>query len=78
MSIKMNRALDKCRFRPEQQSVILSSLPETLVGRLTSGELTEVMQALNAHWHKACQWKEKEILDERCIYDPVAGKLIDF
>ena len=78
MSIKMNRALKKCGFRPVQEAEVLKSLPESLRERLTSGELAEVMQALNTHWHRACQWKEAEILGDRCIYDPATEKLIEF
>lgn len=77
MSIKINRSLRQCGFRPRQESEILDSVPQDLIRRLTSKELAGVMQALDAHWHKAQAAKEQEILGEGCIWSNQHGKLLD-
>lgn len=77
MSIKINRALKQCGFRPMQESEILSSVPQILMDRLTSKELASVMQALNTHWHKAQAAKEQAIISEGCIWSEQHGKLLD-
>ena len=77
MSIKINRALKQCGFRPRQESEILDSVPQDLMKRLTSKELASMMQALDAHWHKAQAAKDQEILGEGCIWSNQHGKLLD-
>lgn len=76
--IKLNRALRICGFRPMQEREILDSVPQELMDRLTGKELALVMQALDAHWHKAQMAKEQAIIDEGCIWSEQHGKLLDF
>lgn len=75
--IKLNRAFGICNFRPMQERDIVSSVPQELIDRLTSKELALVMQALNAHWHKAQMAKEQAIIDEGCIWSERHGKLLE-
>ena len=77
MSIKINRALKQCGFRPRQESETLDSVPQILIERLTGNELAIVMQTLDAHWHKAQAAKEQEIISEGCIWSNQHGKLLD-
>lgn len=75
--IKLNRALGICNFRPIQEDAILGSVPQELIDRLTGKELALVMQALDAHWHKAQAAKEQAIIDEGCIWSEQHDKLLD-
>ena len=75
--IKLNRALGICNFSPMQERDIINSVPQELMDRLTGKELALVMQALNAHWHKAQAAKEQAIIDEGCIWSEQHGKLLD-
>ena len=77
MSIKINRSLKQCGFRPRQESEILDSVPQELIDRLTGKEIAMMMQALDAHWHKAQAAKEQAILSEGCIWSNQHGKLFE-
>ena len=75
MSIKLQKACRRAKLAPMAEREILSSIPDSLTKRLTSAEIAAVMLSLNAHWHKACAWKEAEILGEGCIWDSTEQKL---
>ena len=75
--IKMLKALRKCNFRPRQEDAIISTLPRTLIERLTSSELAEVMKTLDAHWRNAQETKEREIVADGYIWSAKHGKLLD-
>lgn len=75
MSIKLVRACKLTRFLPSAEAEIVSSIPEELRTRLTGRELALVMEALNAHWHKARAFEHREILGEGCIWDSAAQQL---
>lgn len=68
-SIKLNRSLDICKFLPMQRRAILESVPTEIIANLRASDLALVMQALDAHWHKAVAFAEKQILAEGCIWD---------
>lgn len=69
MNIKTRRAIRMCNFLPMQQEKILGSMPAELLDQLTSKQIALVMEALNAHWHKACAWKEAKIIGDGFIWD---------
>lgn len=69
MNRRTIKALKICQFLPAAEREILDSLPEELTEQLTSKQLALVMKALNAHWHKACAWKESEIIGDGFIWD---------
>ena len=75
MNIKLARACRIARMLPMAQREILGSIPAELVASLTGKQLGAVMVVLNAHWHKACQWKERDILSEGAIWDGSAQQL---
>ncbi len=68
MNRRTIKALKTCQFLPAAEREILDSLPEELTEQLTSKQLALVMQALDKHWHKACAWKEKQI-----VADAISG-----
>lgn len=69
MNRETKKALKACQFLPAAEREILDSLPEELTEQLTSKQLALVMQALDKHWHKACAWKEKQIVADGYIWD---------
>lgn len=69
MNRRTIKALKTCQFLPAAEREILDSLPEELTEQLTSKQLALVMQALDKHWHKACAWKESEIIGDGFIWD---------
>ncbi len=77
MNIRTKRALALCGFLPTAEDEILDSLPPELLTELTSRQLAQVMRALNKHWHKACAYKEREIVGEGCVWSVRDGKMLD-
>ncbi len=68
MSIKIDKAIRLTRHLPRARREILASIPATLTARITSGELAQVMDALNEHWHKAIAHAEAEAVAEGVIW----------
>ena len=69
MNLKTRQALRICQFLPMQEREIMSSMPKELLEQLTSKQIALVMSALNEHWHKACRWKESQIIADGYIWD---------
>ncbi len=72
---KIKRACAMAAMLPRAEEEILASIPQELLDRLTSREIAVVMRSLNAHWHKACAWKEADVAAEGCVWDRARGKL---
>ena len=77
MTIKLERACRIARKLPMAEAEILSSISDSLAKRLTGRELAIVMNALDAHWHKAVAWRNREILGDGYIWDGKADQLRD-
>jgi hypothetical protein len=48
---------------------------ELVLCEITGKQLASVMRALNTHWHKACAWQTREVLNEGAIWDDGKQKL---
>ncbi len=72
MRFKLRKAFRATRTLPMAQREIISTIqgsaPE-LIERCTSSELAGIITALNAHWHKATTWKEREIVGDGYVWD---------
>ena len=77
MNIRTKRALSLCGFLPMAEREILNSMPTELLDQLTSKQIAKVMLALNKHWHKACAYKEREIVGDGYVWSERDGKLLD-
>jgi hypothetical protein len=75
MNIKLARACRIARMLPMAEREILATITDELITSLTGKQLGAVMIALNAHWHKAMTFKEREILGEGVIWDGNAQQL---
>ena len=75
MNIKLAKACRIARMLPMAEREILASIPPEMIKSLTGKQLAMVIVALNAHWHKACAWKEREIIGEGVIWDGSAQQL---
>ena len=61
MRIKIKRAIKKINLTQSQKEHILSNIPQSVVDRLTSKELAELMMAMHKHYHQGKRETEKEI-----------------
>ena len=61
MRIKIKRAIKKINLTPTQKEHILSNIPQSVIDRLTSKELAELMMAMHKHYHQGKRETEKEI-----------------
>ena len=78
MRPKLSKAFRAVRTLPMAQREILSTIQDSapeLIERCTSAELAGIITALNAHWHKATAWKEREVVGDGYVWDAGAGKL---
>jgi hypothetical protein len=73
----MKRAQNEANFMPAATREIESQIPDELKERLTAHELALVMRAMDAHWHRAIAFRNNEIINEGCIWDPEKKKLRD-
>lgn len=60
MRIKIKRAIKKINLTPAQKEHILSNIPQSVIDRLTSKELAELMMAMHKHYHQGKREAEKE------------------
>ena len=81
MSIKINKA-KKIVFNilPQAKKEIFDTIESYpyLKEKLTGKELSVLAMALNTHWKKACEWKEKDIIAQGCLWDESKQSLIEF
>lgn len=76
---KVSDALRFCNFLPSVSVEMRETIKNfPILGELDVCQLSNVIQALNSHWHRACEWKEGDILGEGCIWDKANKKLIEF
>lgn len=69
--IKLSRAwaLSNIPAMPMVRSAIADSISPMLIDNLTARELAEVINSLNAHWHKAVTHTDRAICDEGAVWD---------
>lgn len=67
--VKVRRAQRLAPCLPMAEREIWDSVPDALIKRLTGAELGLVVQALNAHWHKAVAHTERNICAEGYVWD---------
>lgn len=75
--IKINRAKKIAPKLPMATKEIWASIPDELIEQLTSKQLASMVNALDAHWHKATIHKENEIIAEGYVWSPKHQKLLD-
>mgnify|MGYP000916185961 CR=1 FL=1 len=61
MRIKLRKAIKSVNLTPSQKEHILSNIPQSVIDRLTSKELTELIVAMHKHYHEGKAEAEKEI-----------------
>lgn len=61
MRIKLRKAFKLVDLTPAQKEHIISNLPQSVIDRLTSKELAELMMAMHKHYHQGKAESEKEI-----------------
>lgn len=52
MRIKLRKASKAVNLTPSQREHILSNIPQSVIDRLTSKELAELMMAMHKHYHQ--------------------------
>ena len=61
MRTKIKKAIKEVRLTQSQKAHILSNIPQSVIDRLTSKELAELMMAMHKHYHQGKAEVEKEI-----------------
>ena len=61
MRIKLKRAIKAVNLTQTQKGHIINNIPQSVVDKLTSKELAELMMAMNTHYHEGKAESEKEI-----------------
>jgi len=75
--IKINRAAKLAPKLPMAAREIWKSIPESLTKSLSAKELAQVVNALDSHWHRSGAHKEKEIINEGCVWSDKRNALLD-
>lgn len=66
--IKEQRAHRACRLLPMAWESVWGRIPASAKAKLTSRELAELASALNAHWHEAMAFAEREAVGNGMLY----------
>jgi hypothetical protein len=61
MRIKLRKASKAVNLTPSQRAHIIGNIPQSVIDRLTSKELAELMMAMHKHYHQGKRETEKEI-----------------
>ena len=61
MRIKLRKAIKEVNLTQTQREHILSNIPQSVIDKLTSKELAELMMAMHTHYHQGKAESEKEI-----------------
>ena len=61
MRIKLRKAIKSVNLTPSQRAHIIGNIPQSVIDRLTSKELTELIMAMHRHYHEGKRETEKEI-----------------
>ena len=61
MRIKIRRAIKAVNLTQSQRGHIISNIPQSVIDKLTSKELSELMMAMHKHYHQGKAESEKEI-----------------
>lgn len=61
MRIKLKKAIKAVRLTQSQKEHIIGNIPKSVIDRLTSKELAELMMAMHKHYHQGKHEAEKEI-----------------
>ena len=61
MRIKLRKAIKKINLTPTQREHIIGNIPQSVIDKLTSKELAELMMAMHKHYHQGKAESEKEI-----------------
>lgn len=72
-SIKLNRSETLAGHLPAATREITASISPILREQLTSTQLAEVRRCLDAHWHKARAFEEREAITNGGVWDQQAG-----
>lgn len=61
MRIKLRKAIKSVNLTPAQKEHIIGNIPQSVIDKLTSKELAELMMAMHKHYHQGKRETEKEI-----------------
>ena len=61
MRIKLRKAIKSVNLTLTQREHIIRNIPQSVIDRLTSKELTELIVAMHKHYHQGKRETEKEI-----------------